>query len=341
LAKLKKAKLMKRLFLLLLLCLPSTLLAEDFSDLYEKLSPAVVTIHTSSTEGLNQRETNGLGTGIVIEADRIITAAHVVHTATTIKVKFKDGYTTDAEIVTSIPASDVALLRLIDPPDNITIAETTDSNTVRVGEPVFVIGAPFGIEQTLSVGNLSGRINRGLMAGGAPVSLLQTDTAINQGNSGGPLFNKDGKVIGIVSFILSKSGGFNGIGFAVSINGATESLMQASDFWLGFDGILLGPEFAAAINIPQPTGMLVQHVVTGSDADKAGLRGGNIEVTMAGNTVSLGGDVVLAIAGIVCDGPHSFDGIKEHVASLPDDEGFDLLVLRGGKIVTLTVGARI
>lgn len=331
---------MIRFTLLLLLWLPTSLFAEDFSELYEKLSPAVVTIHISSNDGSNQRQKSGLGTGIVIEEDRIITAAHVVHTADSITVKFKDGYTTEAEIVTSIPASDVALLKLLNPPENVTIAETIDSDSVRIGEPVFVIGAPFGIEHTLSVGNLSGRINRGLMAGGEPVNLLQTDTAINQGNSGGPLFNRDGKVIGIVSFILSKSGGFNGIGFAVSINGAKDSLLQASDFWLGFDGILLGPELAAAINIPQPTGMLVQHVVTGSDADKAGLRGGNIEVQLAGNTISLGGDVVMAIAGIVCDGPHSFHEIKNHVASLPEDEGFIVSVLRGGKIVDLTVAAR-
>ena len=331
---------MIRLTILFLLCLPTTLLGEDFSDLYEKLSPTVVTIHTSNNSGLKQTSTNGLGTGIVIENDKIITAAHVVHTASSIQVKFKDGYTAEAEIVTSIPASDVALLRLINPPANIIIAETADSKSVRIGEPVFVIGAPFGIEHTLSVGNLSGRMSRGLMAGGEPVSLLQTDTAINQGNSGGPMFNKDGKVIGIVSFILSKSGGFNGIGFAVSINGAMNSLLQASDFWLGFDGILLSPEFATAINIPQPTGMLVQHVVTGSAAEKAGLRGGKVEISMAGNTISLGGDVVLAIAGIVCDGPHSFDDIKNHVASLPDDEGFVVSVLRGGRFVELKVAPR-
>ena len=334
---------MTRLLLLVLLCLPTMLLGEDFSDLYEKLSPTVVTIHTSNSDGTRSQasgQASGLGTGIVIEPDKIITAAHVVHTASSIQVKFKDGYTTEAEIVTSIPASDVALLQLINPPDNIVIAEVADSNSVRVGEPVFVIGAPYGTEQTLSLGNLTGRLSRGLMAGGEPVSLLQTDTALNQGNSGGPLFSKEGKVIGIVSFILTKSGGFNGIGFAVSINGALNSLTQASDFWLGFDGILLNSDFAAAINVPQPTGMLVQHVVAGSAADKAGLRGGKVDISMAGNTISLGGDVVLAIAGIVCDGPHSFDEIKSHVASLPDDEDFVISVLRGGRIIDITVAAR-
>ena len=177
------------------------------------------------------------------------------------------------------------------------------------------------------------------MAGGEPVTFLQTDTAINQGNSGGPMFNRDGKVIGIVSFILSKSGGFNGIGFAVSINGAKKSLMQASDFWAGFDGVLLSPALAAAINVPQATGMLVQHVVTGSPAQKAGLRGGQVPATIGGASISLGGDVVLAIAGIVCDEPHSFAAIKEQVASLPEGHGFTLSVLRAGEIVDLTVVA--
>jgi len=154
------------------------------------------------------------------------------------------------------------------------------------------------------------------------------------------MFNRDGKVIGIVSFILSKSGGFNGIGFAVSINGAKKSLMQASDFWAGFDGILLNPQVASAINVPQATGMLVQHVVTGSIAQKAGLRGGQIPVSLAGTTIKLGGDVVLSIHGVVCDEPHDFAAIKDQIASLPEGEGFTVSVLRGGKVVELTVAAQ-
>ena len=159
-----------KLILALVFILPSTLLAEDFSELYEKLSPTVVTIHTSVIDGASNTRQSGLGSGVVVESDKVFTAAHVVHTADRIEVKFKDGYTTEAEIVSSITASDVALLRLVDPPDNIKIAESMDSSLVRIGEPVFVIGAPFGIEHTLSVGNLSGRIDRGLMAGGESVT---------------------------------------------------------------------------------------------------------------------------------------------------------------------------
>jgi S1-C subfamily serine protease len=320
-----------------LVWIPAVTHAEDFSDLYAKLSPAVVTIHTSNYNSQTQAIQNGIGSGVVIQRDRIITAAHVVHTARRIQVKFKDGYTSDAEILSSVTSSDVALLRLLNPPENIVIAETMDSTLVRIGEPVFVIGAPFGIEHTLSVGNLSGRMDRGLMAGGESVTFLQTDTAINQGNSGGPMFNRDGKVIGIVSFILSKSGGFNGIGFAVSINGAQKSLMQASDFLAGFDGILLTPQIASALNVPQETGMLVQHVVTDSVAQKAGLRGGQIPVTLAGTQIKLGGDVVLSIHGTVCDEPHNFDQIKEQIASLPEGEGFVVSILRGGKVQELLI----
>ncbi len=326
-----------RLFLALLVSLPITGFAEDFSELYAKLSPAVVTIHTSNYDSQKQVPQRGLGSGVVIENDKVITAAHVVHTANRIQVKFKDGYTTEATIVSSIPSSDIALLKLIKPPENIVLAETTDSSAVRIGEPVFVIGAPFGIEHTLSVGNLSGRMDRGLMAGGESVTFLQTDTAINQGNSGGPMFNREGKVIGIVSFILSKSGGFNGIGFAVSINGAKKSLMQASDFWTGFDGILLTPDIASALNVPQATGMLVQHVVRGSIAQKAGLRGGQIPVSLAGTTITLGGDIVLSIHGVICDEPHDFAAIKEQIAALPDGKEFTVSVLRGGKVVELAV----
>lgn len=329
---------LKTLFIALL-AMPSLLMAEDFSDLYSELSPTVVTIHTSNFAGNRNAEQggNGLGSGVVISHDRVMTAAHVVHTAKYITVKFKDGYTTPAEIVSSITASDVALLKLIAPPAKPVIAETADSSTVRIGEPVFVIGAPFGIEHTLSVGNLSGRMDRGLLAGGEPITFLQTDTAINQGNSGGPMFNRDGKVIGIVSFILSKSGGFNGIGFAVSINGAEKSLMQASGFWTGFDGVLLTPEIASALNVPQETGMLVQHVVSGSAAQRAGLRGGTIPVKLAGGSLRLGGDIVLAIQGVICDGPHNIVAIKEQIEALEVGESFVITILRGGKVQELFI----
>lgn len=326
----------KSLLTFLLLSFSFAASAQDFADLYADTSPSVVTIHTATADAAGEQITaSGLGSGVLVEDNLVMTAAHVVHNADRILVKFKNGYTTSAEIITSVTSSDVALIKLETPPEDAAIAAIGDSDNVRVGEPVFVIGAPFGIEQTLSVGTLSGRLNRGLMSGGEPIEFLQTDTSINTGNSGGPMFNREGEVIGIVSFILTKSGGFDGIGFAVSINGAKEALMNGPAFWTGFEGIFLEPHIAAALNVPQRTGLLVQHVVSGSIADAAGLRGGRISTQLDGVEVKLGGDIVLSIQGTVCDGPHNFAAIKEQIASLTAGDSFLIKVLRAGEIMDL------
>ncbi len=311
--------------------------AYDFSSLYEKLSPSVVTILTKElkvTNGVASAK-GGLGSGVMISDELILTATHVIETANSITVKFKDKEQAQADVVTIIKSADVALLKLREPKKGGVVARIGSSKAVKVGEPVFVIGAPFGFEHTLSVGHLSGRHQRGFMAVGQPVVFLQTDTAINTGNSGGPMFNAKGEVIGIVSFILSKSGGFNGIGFAAAIDGVKEAVLEGPAFWTGFEGVMLSYQMASALNVPHGTGMLVQHVVKGSVADKAGLKGGNTLARIEGNPVWIGGDIVLEIQGTICDGPHNFKAIKDQIASLKSGEAFMIKVLRTGKIVEL------
>lgn len=309
----------------------------DFSKLYESLSPAVVTILTKELKVTNGQSSaiEGLGSGVMISDELILTATHVINTANSITIKFKDGEQMHADVITAITSADVALLKLRTAKDNNVVAKLGRSGSIKVGEPVFVIGAPFGIEHTLSVGHLSGRLNRGLMAAGQPVEFLQTDTAINQGNSGGPMFNAKGEVIGIVSFILSKSGGFNGIGFATAIDVVKESILEGPAFWTGFEGVMLSYKMAGALNVPQGTGMLVQHVAKGSVADKAGLKGGDTLARIEGNPVWIGGDIVMEIQGTICDGPHNFKAIKDQIAGLKLGEAFVIKVLRSGKVVEL------
>ena len=311
--------------------------AYDFSALYEDLSPSVVTILTKELKVTNgvSSTTGGLGSGVMISDELILTAAHVIDTANLIMVKFKDEEQVQADVVTSIKSADVALIKLRTPKKDSVIATIGSSKAVKVGEPVFVIGAPFGIEHTLSVGHLSGRHRRGFMAVGQPIEFLQTDTAINTGNSGGPMFNSKGEVIGIVSFILSKSGGFNGIGFATAIDGVRESVLDGPAFWTGFEGIMLDYQMARALNVPQGTGMLVQHVVKDSVADKAGLKGGDTLARIEGNSIWIGGDIVVEIQGTICDGPHNFKAIKDQIAGLKSGEAFAIKVLRSGQIVEL------
>lgn len=310
----------------------------DFAELYENHSDSVVTIHTLSTSGNSRRVQQGIGSGVLISEDELLTAAHVVDGASKISVLFKDGFQVGATVVASLAASDVALIKLKKPHPSPLIAELADSDQTRVGSPVFIIGAPFGISQTLSVGHLSGRLNRGEMAGGAPIEFLQTDTAINTGNSGGPMFNTNGEVIGIVSFIMTKSGGFDGIGFATSSNTAKQALLESTGILAGFEGIMLTPEVASLLNIPQP-GLMVHRVVGDSLAASAGLRAGAVPAVIGGQQLMLGGDVILEINGLVCEEPHDFQEIKDSTMQLHDGGAYSIKVFRDGEIMELMAGA--
>ncbi len=126
------------------------------------------------------------------------------------------------------------------------------------------------------------------------------------------MFNLDGEIIGIESFILSASGGSNGIGFAVAINVAKKILLENPSFWTGFDALFLPPEISQALNVPRNAGLLVQRVIQDSLAGRASLRGGTVQATVQGREVLLGGDVVLSIAGTACEVPHDFVHIHEY-----------------------------
>ncbi len=306
----------------------------DYAVLYEQHLPSVVTINTVSIDPLTGGSQGGLGSGILIENNQVLTAAHVVDTATIVNVKFHDGETMPATVLSSIENSDVALLQLATAPSNSKAATLADSDKTKIGEPVFIIGSPFGISQTLSIGHLSGRMQRGLMAGGTPIEFLQTDTAINTGNSGGPMFNQYGEVIGIVSFILSKSGGFDGIGFASSSNTAKQALFNSSGLLAGFEGVFLNQAMASVLNIPQP-GILIQRVVEGSIAQKAGLRSGHIPAQIAGQSLKLGGDTILAINDLICATPHDVATLREQARSFDEGQPYSIRVFREGKELVL------
>ncbi len=311
----------------------------DFADLYEKHSRSVVTVYTRSIslQGNKPHQTQGVGSGVLIEEDQILTAAHVVDGAHTIEVLFTDGVRINADVVTSLDSSDIALLKLRRGHPDPTVAVLADSDQTRIGSEVFIIGSPFGISQTLSVGHLSGRMDRGVLRDGTPIEFLQTDTAINTGNSGGPMFNTKGEVIGIVSFILTKSGGFDGIGFATSSNTAKEALLTSSGVLAGFEGIMLNERMASALNFPGP-GLLVQRVVDDSSIGRAGLKAGNIPAQIAGQSMLLGGDLILEINGLVCRTPHDFQLVKASTLALEEEESYAITVYRNGEVMNLITG---
>jgi len=236
-----------------------------------------------------------------------------------------------------VPRADVAIIKLDWVPYNAVPAKLGDSDKVQVGDDVFIIGAPYGISHSLSVGHASARRTPTVSFGGAvKLELLQTDAAINKGNSGGPMFNMAGEVVGVVSHILSRSGGFEGLGFAVTSNAAQQLLVAAKGFWSGIDGLILSDDWVRIFNIPQPAGFLVQRVADNSPASNIGLIGGSYKATIAGEELLVGGDIILGVGGI----PITPDGstalkIFDYLNKLQPGDVVTVKVLRAGQIAEL------
>ena len=207
--------------------------AQSLSDLYEKVNPAVVVILTEQKELVSSGKMSktvtagGLGSGFMISDSQIVTAAHVVQVAEKVNVEFLDGEIIPAKVISAYANADVALLQLIWPRKNAVILNLADSDQVKIGERVFVVGAPYGLGHSLSSGYVSGIIKDKEDKNPFTNSeYIQTDAAINTGNSGGPMINMNGEVIGIVSNILTELGGFQGIGFASSSNITKDLLFE-------------------------------------------------------------------------------------------------------------------
>jgi serine protease Do len=243
---------------------------------------------------------------------------------------------TRAKVINTAKQADVALLRLEEVPDGIQTVEMGDSDAIQAGDEVFVVGAPYGIDHTLTVGHISGRRQMAALCQLTPIELLQTDAGINMGSSGGPLFSMDGKVIGIVSRILSKSGGWEGLGFAISIKTARSLLFDRDTFWSGMETYLVSGELAKALNVPQEAGLLVQRIATGSIAQKAGIREGSLPVQIGNHMIIIGGDVLLEVQGIrISPDINDTCRIREDMDREEEKDIIRFKILRDGKILDL------
>jgi S1-C subfamily serine protease len=278
------------------------------------------------------------GSGVLISTDgEVITAAHLVQTASKVLVEFSGGEVISAQIISSEPASDVALLKLNDPPPSgATMAKLGDSDKVEVGDQIFIVGAPHGESNTLSVGYISARRQPNTVYNGLLLTeLFQTDAAINQGNSGGPMFNMEGEIVGIVSHIISKSGGSEGLGFVVTSNMARRLLFERRTFWSGLSGYFITKDFVGVFNAPPPgTGMLVQRVAQDSPAAQIGLRGGAVRATIEGENLVLGGDIIVEVQGIPF-GIENYQRIQELMGRLDPGDIIGIKILRGGEQLEL------
>ncbi len=321
---------------------------QTLSEAFKLVNPSVVVIHTKETDvppvPLGQPvSVAGLGSGVLISADgKVLTAAHVVQTADAIAVEFLTGETLKARVVSSEPAADVALLQLEHAPRAPFVAKLGDSDAVQVGDQVFVVGAPLGISHSLTVGYIGARRRpNATISGMARAEYFQTDAAINQGNSGGPMFSMQGEVIGIVSYILSHSGGSEGLGFALTSNVARQLMLEEKSFWSGLNGYMLSGDLAQVFNVPSPgVGLLVQRIASGSPAERLGLRAGTIRATIGDDELIVGGDIVLAVQGISLAGPNSFLLVRQKVTELREGDLVSVTVLRAGKRIELTGAAQ-
>jgi S1-C subfamily serine protease len=336
---------MKHLALVsLCLALAVPAVAEDLAELFERVDPSVVEIATiqevMSDEGPAKRtRAGGLGSGFLITSDGLImTAAHVVHLAEDVAVRWVNGDVSKATIVSSNQSADVAVIRAESVPETIEPLVLADSDKVRIGDKIFIIGAPRTYAHSLTVGYVSARrVPEDLFGGIRAVELLQTDAAINEGNSGGPMFNMDGEVIGVVSHILSSSGGSEGLGFVVTSNMARTEMLEKKPFWGGMDGFRLTEGWARIFNLPQAAGILVEGVAAGSASDRIGLQPGSYRAEIEGQKLTVGGDVILAIQGIPVGAEDFGPKVEQAVDELGDDDLLELKVLRAGRIISLAM----
>ncbi len=338
--------LLKYLSALISLLFSLAMSAQDVSALYEQIIPSVVQIFVDQTivEPIGNRRVtlgSGLGSGVLIDADEglVLTAAHVVQTSSNIRVEFPDGAEFLGTTLYSSQQADVALIKLAAVPTGKRAIPLGDSDAMSIGAEVLVIGAPRGLSNSLSVGHISGRRVKNKFSNGVKyVEFFQTDASINQGNSGGPMINMQGEIVGITSFILSQSGGFEGIGFAATSNVCRKLLLEWKEPWTGIEGHMLKDHEAWIFNLPVKAGLLVQKVAPDSPADLLGLKGGFLPSKLGETDVILGGDIILQVNGITFENEDNIERIIEREVHADQVE---LDILRGGDIIQLKGSLRV
>ena len=307
----------------------------SFADLAERLSPSVVNISTSQTvkrpdigpkmpelpqgspfeeffkdffdkrgggDGPSQRQVQSLGSGFVIDPKGfIVTNNHVIENADEIVVNFADGESLDAELVGTDPKTDLALLKLTEEPESpIPFVDFGDSDAARVGDWVIAIGNPFGLGGSVSAGIISAR-NRNINSGPYD-DFLQTDAAINRGNSGGPLFDMEGDVIGVNTAIYSPTGGSVGVGFSVPSNIAMNVIDQLREFgeirrgWIGVRIREVSEELAEGLELDTARGALVEDVTEDGPAAEGGIEIGDVILSFDGTDIEEMRDLPRAVA---------------------------------------------
>jgi S1-C subfamily serine protease len=333
--------------------------ALSIGDIYQRSSGGVVQVTSTSVVTVpadpffgdlfpSQQQQQSLGSGFVIDkTGHIVTNYHVVQGAKKINVSFSNGASTKATIVGVDPSSDIAVLKVGASSRALTPLPLGNSDEMRVGDPVVAIGNPFGLDRTVTAGIVSA-IQRAITApnGYTIDHVIQTDAAINHGNSGGPLLNRRGQVVGVNAQIetgSSGNGGNVGVGFAIPSNTVKNVIAQliregrVDRAFIGISATPITRDLARVFRLPVAKGLLVQSVQPGSGAASSGLKAGTTQVVLAGESYRLGGDIIVQADKFPVA---SLDRLRDVVASKKPGDKLRLVVYRNGKrtIVSVKLG---
>jgi S1-C subfamily serine protease len=323
----------------------------SINDIYKRAAPGVVQVTSTTIVNVpadpffgnpllpQQQRQQSLGSGFVVDkAGHIVTNFHVVDGAKQVRVSFSNGASMKATVVGTDPSSDLAVLKIDASSRALTPLPLGDSDQIKVGDPVVAIGNPFGLDRTVTSGIVSA-IQRAITApnGYTIDHVIQTDASINHGNSGGPLLNGRGEVIGVNSQIEtgnSGTGGNVGIGFAVPSNTVKTVIAQLirqgriDRAFIGISAVPITRDLARVFRLPVSKGLLVQSVQPGSGAAKAGLKAGTTQVVLAGESYNLGGDIIVEAGGVPVA---SLDRLRDVVAGKKPGDKLQLRIYRGSK----------
>ncbi len=320
---------------------PAPVSAQSVASTYTKVTRSVVVVRAAGrdlsavTPGL--AEYHDVGSGVLVSTEgHIMTAAHLVNAKDEITVEILGKPAVPARLIASEPSADLALLKVDQLPGGWTPARLANSDGVKIGEQVMVIGAPYGLSHSLSVGWISARRAPNTVHRAMPLAeFFQTDAGINAGNSGGPVFNMGGEVIGIVSHNISQSGGSEGVGFVVTINTARMLLQGRRSFWSGLEGEIISGDIVSMLNVPQPTAYLVKTVGKGSPGAALGLQGARKVVTIDRRELAVGGDVILSVEDVPLGKAEDHERLRKLLEAKPAGAPYSMRVLRAGRILDL------
>jgi len=318
----------------------------SIGDIYARSARGVVQVIatqvSSDSPFFGPQETTASGSGFVIDkAGHIVTNYHVIEGARELQVNFSGDDRMDAKVIGSDPSTDIAVLQIDAQARALTPLPLGDSETVRVGDAVIAIGNPFSLERTVTAGIVSALQRRITAPDGFAIDeVIQTDAAINRGNSGGPLMNANGEVVGVNAQIETETGGNVGIGFAIPINTVKEVVSQLIEggkvehAYLGIEMATIDDTVAETFNLPVDHGVLVMRVHDGSPAERAGLKGGTTPAVVEGESYLLGGDVITKADG---DEIESADELGDIVASKKPGDELELEINRKNETQTITI----